>query len=275
MSRRILVTGGNSGIGLALCAQLAEDGAFVYLGARTAEKAEAAVASLVASSPALAGLLAPLAIDPGFDASVASAAASLSGVQLYAIVNNAGTGLGHQPAAAEVLNVNALAPKRETEALQPLLAPGGRVVNVGSGAASSFVKTQPEEVQRLLCNPPDAWAPLAALLVAKQADAAFMQEPYPGPYGLSKAVLAAYTMLMAKAAPAVLFSCVSPGFIATRMTAGLGASKQPEEGTGSIKHALFAPLAGNGWYYGSDGVRSPYHFMRNPGEPPYDGTPPF
>ena len=27
-------------------------------------------------------------------------------------------------------------------------------------------------------------------------------------------------------------------------------------------------------YYGSDGMRSPYHFMRNPGEPVYDGVPP-
>ena len=176
--QRILVTGGNSGIGLALCAQLASEGAFVYLGARTLAKAEEAVASLPA---ALSGRLAPLVIDPGFDASVASAAASLSGVQLYAIVNNAGTGLGHKTTGAEVLNVNAEGPKRVTEAFLPLLAPGGRVVNVGSGAASSFVKTQPPEVQKLLCNPPDSWDPLAALLAEKKADEAFMKEPYPGP----------------------------------------------------------------------------------------------
>ena len=29
---------------------------------------------------------------------------------------------------------------------------------------------------------------------------------------------------------------------------------------------------GNGWYYGSDGLRSPLHYMRNPGEPPWDGV---
>ena len=31
----------------------------------------------------------------------------------------------------------------------------------------------------------------------------------------------------------------------------------PEQGTLSIRHCLFNELAGNGWYYGSDGVRSP------------------
>jgi carbonyl reductase 1 len=273
--RRIVVTGGNSGIGFALCKQLAlEDGCFVYLGARSLSKAEEAVALLLASSPSLAGRLAPLAVDPGFDETVRAAAASLVGLELYAVVNNAGTGLGHKTAPEEVLNVNAVGPKRVTEAFLPLLAPGGRVVNVGSGAAGSFVKSQPPEVQKLLCSPPASWDRLEALLAVKKTDEAFMKDPW-GPYGLSKAVLAAYTMLAAKAAPSILFSCVSPGFIATRMTAGLGASKPPEEGTASIRHALFAPLAGNGWYYGSDAIRSPYHFMRNPGEPAYDGVPPY
>ena len=34
-------------------------------------------------------------------------------------------------------------------------------------------------------------------------------------------------------------------------------------------------IVGNGWYYGSDGIRSPLHYMRNPGEPEYDGSDPF
>eukprot|EP00656_Telonema_subtile_P048485 TRINITY_DN5787_c0_g1_i5.p1 TRINITY_DN5787_c0_g1~~TRINITY_DN5787_c0_g1_i5.p1 ORF type:complete len:106 (+),score=4.46 TRINITY_DN5787_c0_g1_i5:3-320(+) len=38
---------------------------------------------------------------------------------------------------------------------------------------------------------------------------------------------------------------------------------------------LFEDLPGNGYYFGSDGVRSPYHFMRSPGEPEYDGNMPF
>ena len=56
------------------------------------------------------------------------------------------------------------------------------------------------------------------------------------------------------------------------MTKGFGATKPPEEGTVSIRHCLFQDWGGgNGWYFGSDAERSPLHFMRNPGEPVYDG----
>ena len=91
----------------------------------------------------------------------------------------------------------------------------------------------------------------------------------------SKACLAAYTMLLAEQHPHLKINCCSPGFINTQMTAGFGASKTPEEGTLAIRHLLFEQLQGNGWYYGSDAKRSPYHFMRNPGQPEYDGKSPF
>ena len=53
-------------------------------------------------------------------------------------------------------------------------------------------------------------------------------------------------------------------------------TKTPEEGTLAIKHCLFAAApAESGHYLGSDAIRSPLHFMRNPGEPAYDGVVPF
>ena len=56
------------------------------------------------------------------------------------------------------------------------------------------------------------------------------------------------------------------------MTKDFQGNKKPvEEGTVSIKHCLFADLDGNGWYYGSDAVRSPLHYMRSPGEPAFTG----
>ena len=55
------------------------------------------------------------------------------------------------------------------------------------------------------------------------------------------------------------------------MTQGYGASKQPEDGTVSIHHALWAELAASGLFYGSDGLRSPLHTMRDPGTPAYAG----
>ena len=46
-----LVTGGNAGIGLATCRGLLEAGFHVLVGARTAEKADAAIADLLATAP--------------------------------------------------------------------------------------------------------------------------------------------------------------------------------------------------------------------------------
>ena len=66
-------------------------------------------------------------------------------------------------------------------------------------------------------------------------------------YGPSKALLACYTMLLAKENPSWNISCCSPGFIDTKLTAGWGASKTPEEGTMAIRKLLFEPLEGNGW----------------------------
>ena len=58
----------------------------------------------------------------------------------------------------------------------------------------------------------------------------------------------------------------------TALAADFGGNKKtPEEGTVSIRHCLFNELKGNGWYYGSDGLRSPLLTGRNPGEPAYDG----
>lgn len=82
-------------------------------------------------------------------------------------------------------------------------------------------------------------------------------------------------MLLAKTHPTLKINCLSPGFIQTAMTQGKGATLQPEQGTVSLLHCLFGELEGNGRYYGSDGVRSPLHVMRSPGDPPYDGSDPF
>ena len=50
--KRVIVTGGNAGIGAALCRQLvAEDNCFCYLGCRSIEKGQAAVADIVTKHP--------------------------------------------------------------------------------------------------------------------------------------------------------------------------------------------------------------------------------
>lgn len=91
-------------------------------------------------------------------------------------------------------------------------------------------------------------------------------------YQGSKALLACYTMDLAKKHPNLMISIITPGWIKTAMTAGSAANKEPHEATVSIKKCLFEELPASGYFWGSDGKRSPLHYMRNPGEPEYDGT---
>lgn len=63
---------------------------------------------------------------------------------------------------------------------------------------------------------------------------------------------------------------LDPGYILTDITRGMGATKPPEEGTKAAIHCLLGDLEGNGWYYGSDAVRSPIDRYRAPGDPPYE-----
>ena len=121
------MTGANSGIGLALCKQLAQDHqpCHIYLGSRSSERGEAAVEQVKAVAPGAAVEL--CVIDVASDASVASAAAalraSLGGETLYAIVNNAGTGLKHKGVTdLDTVNVNLRGPKRVCDAFVSMLA---------------------------------------------------------------------------------------------------------------------------------------------------------
>lgn len=268
--RPILVTGGNQGIGFALCKQLAtQDACRVFLGSRNKERGEAAVASILADAPDAAIEL--LQVDVSSDESVAAAAAALKerlgGALLHALVNNAGVGLAQAGASVDMIfDVNLYGTKRVTEAFLPMLDQegGARVVNLGSGAASMWMAKQDKATQAPFMDPAVTWAQIEAAVASARTD-----DPY-ACYGLSKAALAAYTMECARLHPSITWSSVSPGFIATAMTANFGATKPPEEGTVSIRHCLFQPLRGNGWYYGSDAKRSPLDVLRNPGEPEYD-----
>mmetsp|Transcript_26104 Transcript_26104/g.67162 ORF Transcript_26104/g.67162 Transcript_26104/m.67162 type:complete len:281 (-) Transcript_26104:311-1153(-) len=280
MARAVLVTGGNAGIGAALCRQLAaEHGCRVLMGARNAERGEAAAAAIAKALPdGCGGSVELVVMDVADDASVGKAAVEvadrLGGDKLYAVVNNAGVGLQSQTSPEQVLNTNLLGPKRVCEAFTPLLSPaGGRIVNVGSGAGPMYVGKCPPEAQAFLCRPPESWEKIEAWAHGEHGLGSASDSM--GGYGLSKALLASYTMLFAKQHPELLVSVITPGFIDTKLTAGYGAPKTPEEGTTAIVHCLFAELEGSGFYYGSDAVRSPLHFMRNPGEPAYDGVPPF
>ena len=192
--------------------------------------------------------------------------------KLYAIVNNAGTGIAHGTSLAEILDTNVRGPRRVVDNFLPLLDPKvGRIVNVGSGAAPSFVSsmltTKREKTQYV--SPMDREEIEEEILKVER-----MNDNYTA-YAGSKALLACYTMSLARQHPNLSIAILTPGYIKTNMTKGYGATKSPCEGTVALRKCLFDDLTGkSGYFWGSDGLRSPLHYLRNPGEPEYDSEAP-
>jgi len=274
---KVLVTGGNQGIGFALCRQLVlEHQCHVLLTARSESKGMEAVSKIQREGGNTAkNNIEFIPLDTSNDESVQAAAEMTksklnANEKLGAIVNNAGIGLNTASSNDDILNTNLYGPKRVCDNFIPLLEEkGGRIINLGSGSGPMYVGGCSKKDQAMLCSPESmTWEQIeqhGKANVNRGVDA----------YGLSKALLAGYTGVLAQEYPDLWVSCCSPGFINTQMTSGWGASKGPEQGTLAIKKLLLDSLEGSGYYYGSDGIRSPYHFMRNPGEPAYDGINPF
>lgn len=265
MSKQVLVTGGNSGIGLALCKLLIKDhDCYVYLGSRDASRGATAMKTIVEEVPEKADKIEVIQIDVGNDASCTSAAEALKarGIKLYALVNNAGI----MSAESEVImNTNFLGPKRVTEALIDLI--DSRIVNTSSGAASMWLRNQDDDTKKLYSNPDITFEEVDASVNANVAAKNFRMG---NGYGLSKAALCALTLIQAKAYPNLIVTSLSPGFIDTPMTKGFGAKLTPEQGCLSSIKCLFGDVK-SGYYYGSDGLRSPLVCTRDPGTPEYQG----
>ena len=141
MAGTAVVTGANSGIGLATALRLATDGFDVWAGSRS----EAGLTA-IAEAAAAAGLanLRPIQIDVTSDASVAAAFAEVQADGPVAVlVNNAGiTGAGsveETPIATyqAMFDTNVLGVVRCTQAVLPGMreAKAGRIVNISSSSA--------------------------------------------------------------------------------------------------------------------------------------------
>merc|ERR1712086_461539 len=168
-AKNIVVTGGNSGIGFALCKQLAVDyGCTVFLGSRSAERGAAAVASIELPEDC-GGSIQLLQLDVSDDASVTAAAATVKSVlgdgTLYGLGKSPHCPLP-APASPEVIvSTNLYGTKRMCEAFLPLLdSSTGRIVNVGSGAGPNYVKRCPAPAQNRLCTDPESWAQIESWL---------------------------------------------------------------------------------------------------------------
>ena len=106
-------------------------------------------------------------------------------------------------------------------------------------------------------------------------------------YGCAKAALNSYTTETSRKFPGLLNNACTPGFIATDLTKGYAEKsdkspaemgmKSTDDGAKAAVYLMMADLEAeipgyeSGRYYGSDGVRSPLHRYRGPGEPAYEG----
>jgi NAD(P)-dependent dehydrogenase (short-subunit alcohol dehydrogenase family) len=200
MTRTVLVTGGNRGIGLAIVRKLAEFGNSVLLGSRDWEAGENAAALLRRS-----GLdVSPLHLDLTAAATIDAAAKDIekSGRSVDVLINNAGV-LHEGPLLdltdaeiAEAIAVHLTGPIRLLRSVVPKMIARayGRIVNVSSG-----------------------WGSFAEGMGG------------PGDYGITKAALNALTVRLAKEVPSsVKVNAMCPGWVRTRM-GGEGATRTPDE----------------------------------------------
>jgi NAD(P)-dependent dehydrogenase (short-subunit alcohol dehydrogenase family) len=191
-SQTILVTGGNKGIGLEICRQLARLGHQVILSARSQKRGKEAVATLAKENLTVEFLL----LDTSSEESIQAAASDLKKrfKALHVLINNAaildtwqGTILTAKAAELrDTFITNTLGPILLTQALLPLLEAGkpSRVINVSSRLGS---------VQEMT----DGWAG----------------------YGISKAALNAATRKLAEALKprGISVNVASPGWVRTEM----------------------------------------------------------
>lgn len=199
--KHALVTGGNKGIGLAICKGLLAAGFEVILAARSLDKAKTAAEQL--PSPTAVRVV---ALDVTDDQSIHRAVAQLSQEisHLDVLVNNAGIypdqGVNILTVSRDLLNLamntNTFGPIRVTQALIPLLekAPAARVINVSSGYG---------ELNSLSAEVPS--------------------------YCLSKLALNGATIMLAEALPNVAVYAMCPGLVRTDM-GGTTATRSPEQG---------------------------------------------
>lgn len=141
-----LVTGGSRGLGKNMALQLSRHGTDVVLTYRSNRKeAEAVVAEIEQSGRRAVALQLDVGVVASFDAFVEQVRAVLKDrwqrEQFDALVNNAGIGVHESFAQTteaqfdELVNVHLKGPFFLTQKLLPLLADGGRIVNISSGLA--------------------------------------------------------------------------------------------------------------------------------------------
>jgi len=235
-----LVTGGNDGIGLATVKELARAGGKVFLGSRSLEKGQAALAEIEAN---LRGRVTVVEIDITQPASVAAAVEKIKAAGgLDVLVNNAGNGFfgrDQNPtklditAVQEAMNVNFFGTVRVTDALLPLLT--------SAKSAVVFVTTDMASNSFMASKVGNSHFPASLNLVA---------------YNTSKAALNSYSVAVALAFPKLKVNAVTPGYTATKLN-GFGkhapGARTSEQAAALIAfYAIVTDKTPTGKFFGAD-----------------------
>jgi (+)-neomenthol dehydrogenase len=277
-----VVTGGNKGIGLEVCRQLAGNGVAVVLTARDEKRGAEAVDKLT-------GLGLSDIIFHQLDITDASSISRLAEFlksrfgRVDILVNNAAFG-GIEPVgnpsfspessamdaaqrvewmrqncrqtydtAKECLQTNYYGVKHVTEALLPLLqsSPDGRVVNVSSGfGLLRYFRN--EELKQELDNPENLTEERLDELLAmflKDFQAGTMElRGWPtdlsfSAYKVAKAAMNAYSRILASKHPELRINCVHPGYVKTEINWNSG-YLTPEEGGSRVVAVALLPAGG-------------------------------
>lgn len=220
------ITGANKGLGYETTRRLTALGHTVILGARDAQRGQAAAAELGVRF---------VQIDVTDDASVARAAADVEANEgrVDTLINNAGIIGPHAAAedltgddAALVFNTNVFSIVRVTHAFLPLLGKSDApaVVNVSSGLGSFGLVHDPDRVESKVISPL---------------------------YCASKSAVTMMTLQYAKALPGIRFNAADPGYTATDLNGNTG-TQTVTEGTDAIV-ALATETTGTGRFLDRSG----------------------
>ena len=221
MTTITFITGANKGLGYETARRLIELDQTVIIGARDADRGQAAADRLGARF---------VPIDVTDDGSVTRAAADIEAHEgrIDTLINNAGI-IGAHVAASEltgddallVFETNVISVVRVTSAFLPLLkrSDAPAVINVSSGMGSFALTHDPSRVESTIASPL---------------------------YTASKSAVTMMTAQYAKAIPEVRFNAADPGYTATDLNGHSGHQTVTEGTDAIVALATEDPSAGTG-----------------------------
>lgn len=234
------VTGGNRGYGFCICQRLRAQGFTVIMGSRSVEKGKKAALKFGDEGPPVS----VLRFDLADEASITSAAKHIEETfgRLDVLVNNAGVLLEYSEESQthtdmdvfqQTMEINFFATARVIDAfLHMLTESSGRVINVASGAGQRTLDVLDTEHKAQLVRNASFDSSCSVILEIEtnlKNDGSYHGRIMTFAYGLSKGMLLLHTRERAFNNPKICFFAVSPGLIATDMSADYGGPKTPAD----------------------------------------------